>query len=157
MPLKKLAYVALAAVLTLAAPLAVAQDTAVTIDPAIAAMSVDQLVEARQAAMKQDGGILKGAGALTGAEAVAAATTLLQNFTNFPALFPEGAVNEKSGALPLVWTEFDKFSAIFARDAVSSQAMLAAAQNGDAAAYTAALKEIGSTCGECHQTYRKPR
>lgn len=157
MPFTKLAFSTFAAVLLLAAHGALAEDAPVTVDPAIAGMTVDQMVEARQAAMKQDGGILRGAAGLTGDEAVAAARTLLQNFTNFPALFPEGSITDKSNALPIIWENFDDFSAIFAKDAATSQAMLVAAQTGDTAGYTAAVKAIGASCGECHQTYRKPK
>jgi len=32
--------------------------------------------------------------------------------------------------------------------------MLAAAQSGDTAGYTAAIQEIGDSCGACHMTYR---
>ena len=117
-------------------------------------MTAEQLVAARQAAMKEDGMTLKAAFAQTGPEAVASATTLLKNFTNFPALFKEGSSTDKSHALPIIWTEFDKFSAIFAKDRESAQAMLTAAQSGDQAGYLAAAKAIGGTCGDCHMTYR---
>ena len=157
MPFTKLAFSTFAAVILLAAHGAIAEDAPIVVDPAIATMTVDQMVEARQAAMKQDGGLLRSAGTLTGDDAVAAATTLLQNFTNFPALFPEGSINDKSGALPVIWEKFDDFTAIFAKDAETSKAMLVAAQTGDMEGYTAAIKAIGASCGECHQTYRKPK
>jgi cytochrome c556 len=130
----------------------VAQDVAV--DPAIATMTPEQLVEARQAAMKEDGGILRGAKDLTGADAVAATDTLIKNFTNFPAQFPEGSIVGDSKALPVIWEEFDAFSAIFAKALQGSKDMRAAAEAGDATAYVAALEVIGGTCGECHQKYR---
>jgi cytochrome c556 len=88
---------------------AVAQDAAV--DPAIAAMTPEQLVEARQAAMKEDGGVLRGAGDLSGAEASAAADVLIKNFTNLPHMFPEGSIVGDSKALPVIWEEFDAFTA----------------------------------------------
>ncbi len=155
MPMSKLTVFAFAGLAAFATFGAMADDPpTIVVDPGIAAMSVDELVAARQAAMKQDGMVLKGASTLTGADAVAAATTLVQNFTNFPSLFPEGSVNDKSHALPIIWTEFDKFTANFDKDKASAQAMLVAATAGDAAGYAAAIKEIGSSCGECHMTYR---
>jgi len=101
------------------------------------------------------GKTLKGAKDLTGAEAVAAATTVLQNMTNFPALFADGATNDKSGASPLIWQEFDKFTAIFVEAQADATKLRVAAASGDAATYAASLKALGQVCGECHQTYRK--
>jgi cytochrome c556 len=150
MSLTRFAVLLLAGALT--TTLATAQDPAV--DPAIAAMTPEQLVEARQAAMKEDGGILRGAGSLTGAEATAAADVLIKNFTNFPAMFPENSIVGDSKALPVIWQEFDAFTAIFDKALQGAKDMKVAAAAGDAAAYGAALKVIGGTCGECHQTYR---
>lgn len=130
---------------------AMAQDA---VDPAIAAMTPEQLVEARQAAMKEDGGLMRGAGSLTGADATAAADVLIRNFSNFPAMFPEGSIVGDSKALPIIWQELDAFNAIFAKSLQGATDMKAAAEAGDAAAYGEALKVIGATCGECHQKYR---
>lgn len=152
MPLRRLLLTAVAGALTAAISFtAIAQD----VDPAIAAMTPDQKVSARQAAMKEDGGVLKNAGSLTGADAVAAADTLIKNFTNFPALFPEDT-NGIAGteAKPEIWANWDAFNAIFAKALEGSKAMKAAAEAGDAAAYGAAMKTIGGTCGECHQQFR---
>jgi len=136
------------------ATFAMAQDNPVVVDPAIETMTVDQLVEARQAAMKQNGGLLRSAMRATGDEAVAAATTLLQNFTNLPFLFREGSTAANSKALPLIWENWDDFRGRFDTDATHAQEALTAAKAGDAAAYGAALQAIGQSCGACHQTYR---
>ena len=153
MPISRLAAISFAMLAALGSVAALAQAPAV--DPAIASMTPDQMVAARQAAMKEDGGALKAAFSQTGAEAEASAAVLLKNFTNFPALFKEGSLTDKSEALPLIWTEFDKFSAIFVKDQGLAADMLAAAKSGDQAAYLTAAKAIGASCGECHQTYRK--
>ncbi len=154
MPITKLAALSLVLLASLSVGAVFAQD--VTVDPKIATMSNDELVAARQNAMKEDGKALKAAlSGATGKDATAAAQTLLQNFTSFPALFKQGSITAKSDALPIIWTEFDKFSAIFAGDAAQAKLMLAAAQSGDMAGYTAAGKAIGGSCGQCHMTYRK--
>jgi cytochrome c556 len=154
MPTKTLILSTLAATLTLSA-IAFAEDTpALMVDPAIATMTNDQLVAARQAAMKEDGMLLRGAGDLTGDAAIAAATTLLQNFTNFPVLFKEGSVTDKSKAQPAIWENWDDFKARFDADAAAASVMLAAAVAGDTAAFAAAVEEIGKSCGGCHMTYR---
>ena len=154
MPMKSPLILGLALALTVAA-VAIAQDTpAVVVDPAIAGMTNEQLVEARQAARKQNGMTLRNAGSLTGEEAVAAATTLLQNFTNLPEMFKEGSITDKSKALPAIWENWDDFRARFDHDAELAASMIVAAQAGDTATFTAAIEEIGQSCGSCHQTYR---
>lgn len=154
MPLKSPFIIGFALALTVAA-VAIAQDSpAVVVDPAIATMTTDQLVEARQAAMKQNGMTLRGAADLSGDQAVAAATSLLQNFTNLPDLFKQGSTNDKSKAQPNIWENWEDFRARFDHDAEAATRMLAAAQSGDTAGYTAAIKEIGDSCGACHMTYR---
>lgn len=150
--LKVSTLIAAGAMLATFAVGAIAQDMAV--DPAIATMSADQVVAARKAAMKENGGTLKAAGTLTGAEASAAADILIKNFTNFPALFPEGSIVGDSKALPVIWENKADFDGIFAKDLEAAKAMKAAAEAGDADAYGAALKAIGGSCGECHQKYR---
>ena len=131
-----------------------AQDSPVVVDPAIETMTVEQLVEGRQAAMKQNGGLLRSAMQATGDDAVAAATTLLQNFTNLPHLFREGSTAPNSKALPQIWENWDDFTGRFDANAVHAQDALAAATAGDTAAYGAALQAIAQSCGACHQIYR---
>jgi cytochrome c556 len=153
MPLRNFAALVVAgcAVIGLGAGV-IAQDVAV--DPAIASMSPEELVEARQEAMKEDGGILRGAGGLSGADAVAAADVLIQNFTNFPALFAEGSIVGDSKALPIIWEEKEAFDAIFAQAVEISTGMKAAAEAGDTAGFAAGAQELGGLCGMCHQKYR---
>lgn len=154
MPVKPFLPLALAATLTLGA-VAIAQDTpTIVVDPAIETMTNEQLVEARQQAMSDNGRALRGAAQLSGEQAIAAATLLLQNFTNLPALFREGSLVGNSKALPAVWENWEDFKARFDHDAELAATMLAAAQSGDTAAFGAAAQEIGQSCGGCHMTYR---
>lgn len=153
MPMKSPLIVAIVAVLSLGA-VAIAQDTpTVAVDPAIASMTNEQLVDARQKAMEDNGRAMRGAQQL-GPTSVDVATLLLQNFTNFPALFREGSNVPPSKALAAVWENWDDFKARFDANAAASARMLAAAQANDAAAYTAAFQEIGQSCGGCHMQYR---
>ena len=155
MPPNKITALAIAGMMTAAlAAGAIAQDTTLTVDPAIAGMTPDQMVSARQAAMKEDGKLMKGAASLTGADAVAAADTLIRNFSNLTALFPEGSDVAGSEALPSIWENFKEFNGIFVKNVAAATAMRAAAEAGDAAAYAGALKTIGASCGACHQSYR---
>jgi cytochrome c556 len=155
MPSKKLTAFALAAAVAVVATFAVAQDVAIVTDPALAALSPDEMVAKRQAIMKEDGGILRGAGSLSGADAVAAADTLITNFSNLTVLFPEGSAVGDSEALPAIWEKNAEFQAILTKAVAAATQMKAAAEAGDAAAYSASIKTIGGFCGECHQTFRK--
>lgn len=149
----KLIALALAGALvatSLAPLLATAED--VVVDPAIATMTTEQLVAAREAAMKQNGGILRGITALQGEEAIAAADAMIQNFTNLPAMFPEGSSGGK--ALPVIWQEREGFDALFAQGREHAIELKAALEAGDAAAVGAASQAIGGLCGQCHQKYR---
>ncbi len=154
MPIPRLAVLTLAATLTIGGVAAFAQDVAVTVDPAIATMSVDDKVTARQQAMKEDGRLIRGAAQASGDDAVKIAGTVLQNFTNFPALFAGNANNTISEASSDIWQEFDQFTALFTRGQADAKTMLDAAKAGDNAAYLASLKDLSPVCGECHQRYR---
>jgi len=153
MPLSRPAILSIA-VLALLAGSGAAQQTLPPVDPAIDTMSVDQKVEMRQKLMKEDGLLLRQARSATGDAAVQAATTVLQNFVNFPALFADGANNTISEADSHIWDDFDKFADIFRQGQVDAGNMLAAAKAGDQAAYAAAYKSLSQKCFECHQTYR---
>ena len=95
-----LAFVALAAVGALGV---IAQD----------ALSPEEAVAMRKDLMKSNGAVMQG-GAMdkTGDEAIAAAQTLVDNFTKLPDLFPEGSAIEGSRALPAIWEDWDAFVAI---------------------------------------------
>ncbi len=151
---RKYASFALAAVVAVAGTLAYAQD--VVPDPALADLTPEQMVDMRQDLMKANGGLLRSAGSLTGADAVAAADTLIVNYTNLSVLFPEGSDVGDSAALPAIWQNPADFQAIWTSGIEAATAMKAAAEAGDADAYQAANRALGATCGQCHQTFRAP-
>lgn len=149
--MKKSVVLALVATLSLGA-FAVAQD--LVPDPAITGMTNEQKVEVRQELMEDNGRILRTAMRASGADAEAAATALLQNYLDMPALFAEGSNVGKSKALPQLWERFADFEAIARTGQEAAAAMLAAAKAGDSAAYSAAARTLGGTCGQCHQRFR---
>lgn len=114
----------------------------------------EEAVSMRQALMREDGGILRTARDLTGAEAVAAMTTLRDNYSHIPALFPEGSIVGDSEALPAIWENWEAFTAIVDTGLAAAEAGLAAAEAGDAAGYAGALQTLMGTCGQCHQQFR---
>ena len=145
MKLTKVSVLVLAGLISATTAAAVFADTPLT---------ADQAVAARQAAMKADGRALRGSDALTGDKAIAVLTTVQDNYTKLPALFIKDSITAKSEALPAIWDNFDKFSAIFKKGADAATDGIAAINAGDTAKYQADIKIIGSTCNECHDTYR---
>lgn len=123
--------------------------------PVVAAMTDAQLVATRVAAMKQDGMLLRGAKSLTGQEAIDAATIILKNFTNFPALFRKGSITADSRALPVIWENWGDFTARLAAEKANAQAMLAAAKAGNKKAYLAAIEDLKRPCSNCHLAYAR--
>jgi cytochrome c556 len=120
----------------------------------VAPATPEEAVATRQALMRQDGGILRQAGKLSGPEAVAAMTTLRDNYSHIPALFPEGSIVGESEALPAIWENWEAFTAIVDTGVAAAESGIAAAEAGDAEGYAAAMQSIGGTCGQCHQQFR---
>jgi cytochrome c556 len=118
-------------------------------------LSPEQAVAARQAAMKEDGRALRGSSSFTGDKAVATLEKVKANYDRLPALFIKDSITGKSVAKPIIWQQFDQFSAIFKKGSDAAVQGIAAAKAGDTAGYQAAIKTIAGTCDECHQTYRE--
>jgi cytochrome c556 len=152
MPLSKVTAVALAGIVAIGIAGVFAQD--VMVSPEIANLTPEEKVEARQATMKENGGILRNLGSMAAADAVAAADTMIQNFTNLPALFAQGTIVGDSKAQPLIWEEKETFDAIFAQAKEHAMAIKAAAEAGDSAGIGGAAQELGGLCGQCHNKYR---
>lgn len=145
---RKLASVAAVAFLAVGAVTVFAQDAFTP--PA----TPEEAVSMRQALMREDGGILRTARDLTGDEAVAAMTTLRDNYSHIPELFPEGSVVGDTKALPAIWENWEAFTAIVDTGLAAAEAGRAAAEAGDAAGYAGALQTLMGTCGQCHQQFR---
>ena len=123
-------------------------------------------VSARQAAMKQEGPDLKAIRDYAGdqgtdqATAIAKAQELLALSDKLAGLWPTGTSSKdmpgKSNAKPEIWTEMDKFQALYASQKSGEQKLLAAIQKGDKAAVQAAATDIGkNSCSACHGAYRE--
>jgi cytochrome c556 len=119
----------------------------------------------RQATMKLEGPALKAILDYAGdkgtdqATAVAKAQELLAIADKLAGLWPAGTSSKdmpgKSNAKPEIWTEMDKFRALYANQKSDDQTLLAAIQKGDKAAVQAAVTNIGKNCSTCHGTYRE--
>ena len=95
-----------------------------------------------------------GGAAATGTDAVAAMTTLRDNYSHIPTLFPEGSNVGDSEALPAIWENWEAFTAIAQTGAEAAEAGIAAAEAGDTATYSASAQALMGTCGQCHQQFR---
>ncbi|ODT71278.1 MAG: hypothetical protein ABS75_08325 [Pelagibacterium sp. SCN 63-23] len=144
---RKITALAIAAMLASGAIGVTAQDAFV------APTSTAEAHQLRTDAMKQMGGLLRSAPNATGADAVAAATTLLNTFTNLPQMFPEGS-SEGTDALPAIWENWETFTGIIETGRSAAETALAAAEAGDTDTYGTALRTVMGTCGQCHQQFR---
>lgn len=109
--------------------------------------------EDRRAAMKAIGGAAK---ALSqGKDAAANATIVAEKAAMIPVLFEANEITGDSTALPVIWEQFDDFSAKGTELEQAALAVLAAAEGGGDVA--AAAKAMGATCGGCHKTYREKK
>jgi cytochrome c556 len=96
------------------------------------------------------------------ASAQAAGADLVTQVAKITDLFPKGTGMEafpgKSYAKPVVWTEWDKFSAQAKTADDKAVALNAALKGGDKAAITAAFGDMGKNgCGACHEPYREKK
>lgn len=124
-----------------------------------------KVVQDRQALMKRQSkdleavkNFLDGKGDLAAAQTGAA--DLENNIHAVSAAFPKDTgmaqFPGKSGAKPVIWTEWDKFTAAQQNAAAKAAALDAALKGGDKAAIAAAFADMGKNgCGGCHTTFRE--
>jgi cytochrome c556 len=72
--------------------------------------------------------------------------------------FPKGSGPEagKTRALPEIWSKPDEFTAAQKMFSDRAPKLLAAAKARDIAAVTAAFRDVGGACKNCHDTFRAP-
>jgi len=99
--------------------------------------------------------MIKGEIAFDAAVAEKAMLRVAEHGEVLPTLFPEGS-QEGTRASPLIWEEFDEFTAGYAALADAGRAGAAAAAANDPAGVSAAFDDVGNACGGCHERYRLP-
>lgn len=100
------------------------------------------------------GGIAKGQKPYEAAAVTAALTTISTTMKAFPNQFPEGSqTGSESEAAPAIWQNKTDFEAKAQKLAAEADSLLAAVPV-DAAGVGAAMRTLGGTCSDCHQTYR---
>ena len=103
--------------------------------------------------MKTLGAMAKGQVAFDAGQAKEAAAAVAQEAARIPSLFEAQETDPKSEALPVIWSEFDRFTAI-ADDLEAAATVAASALNGPED-LGPALKAIGGQCSACHKAYRE--
>lgn len=103
--------------------------------------------------MKTLGAMAKGQVAFDAGQAKEAAAAVAQEAARIPSLFEAQETDPKSEALPVIWSEFDRFTAI-ADDLEAAATAAAGALNGPED-LGPALKAIGGQCSACHKAYRE--
>ena len=63
----------------------------------------------------------------------------------------------KTDAKPEIWQEWDKYIAAAKKLEDESRKLAEVAESGDMAAIKAMVKQVGESCGGCHQPYRKSK
>ncbi|HLJ19548.1 MAG TPA: cytochrome c [Stellaceae bacterium] len=141
--------------------------TMATIGAAVSwAQDKEATVSARQAAMKLEGPDLRAISDYANdkgtdqATAIAKTQELLALSDKLMGLWPAGTSSKdmpgKSNAKPEIWTDMEKFQALYAGQKKGEQDLLAAVQKGDKPAVQAAIANIGKgSCSTCHGTYRE--
>jgi cytochrome c556 len=71
--------------------------------------------------------------------------------------FEKRVVEGPTDAKAEIWDDFDAFKKATADYKAAAEKLADVARGGDAGAIGAQVKEVGKTCGGCHQPYRKPK
>ena len=103
------------------------------------------------------GAIAKGEKPYDAAVVQTALETISTNSKAFPDQLPAGTeTGLESEAAPAIWENMADFRAKSDKLADEADTLLAA-MPADQAAVGGAMKTLGSTCGDCHETYRLKR
>ena len=114
------------------------------------ALSASAGQEERRAGMKAIGAAAKAAG--KGQDAAANAQKIIDCAKAIPVLFEDQEITGDSEAKPIIWSQWDDFSAKAKDLEMAAMAVLVAANNGGDVG--AAVKGMFPTCGGCHKVYR---
>jgi cytochrome c556 len=131
---------------------------------ALAQVKPEVLVKQRQAAMTLQGKYFGPMGAMAqgkapyNAEVVQRNAGFLDNLSRMPwDGFDPSTRNEKSAALPAVFTDTAKFREAADRLQNETSKLYAVSRSGDEAAVKAQIGAVGKACGGCHESFREKR
>jgi cytochrome c556 len=69
-------------------------------------------------------------------------------------LFPAGSNVDGSDALPVIWTDTADFQAAIDKLVQATDKFVEAAKGGDKATISAAFRDVGGSCKNCHDKFR---
>ena len=127
-------------------------------DPAEVADYRDEAFSGIAKHMKALSLMAKGKVELSKADLVLHAKAIALAGEAMPGWFPAGTGPDKAPeteALPAIWSKPDEFKAAIQTFQTASAGLLAAAESGDAKAVAAKLGDVGPSCGNCHDSFRK--
>ena len=100
------------------------------------------------------GAIAKGEKPYDAAVVQQSLTTISTNIQAFPDQFPPGTeTGHETEALPAIWEKPEEFRADAEKLHTEAQALLASLP-ADQASVGAAMRTLGATCSDCHETFR---
>jgi cytochrome c556 len=145
------------------AALAVAAAAGLMLEAA-AQVKPEILVKQRQAAMTLQGKYFGPLGGMAqgrvpyNAEIVQRNAAYLEVLTKMPwDGFDPSTRNEKTAALPAVFTDTAKFKEASERLQNEVSKLVAVSKGGDEAAVKAQIGAVGKACGSCHESFREKR
>ena len=74
-----------------------------------------------------------------------------------PSLFPAGSDDDRTRALPLIWSEPALFHQTYEAAASRMNELVAASQGSDLDAFGSAVGRMAAACGTCHGKFRSDR
>lgn len=143
---------------TLVAVLGIASASAIGLAHDGATGMVMQRMEAMKEigqSMKSIAAMVKGDAPFSGEAVQASASVIAGHAKHMPHMFPEGSLDKPTEALPVIWTNWDRFTEIATK--LNSDA-LALAEVGKTASSAKdilpQLADVGKSCKACHQDFR---
>lgn len=103
--------------------------------------------------MKLIGTMAKGEAAFDAAAVNAALAKMSEEASYIPSLFETRALDPKSEALPVIWDDFDAFTARAGELETLTGALAGSVQAPSDLGPT--LQQVGKACGACHATFRE--
>ena len=82
-------------------------------------------------------------------------TAVLSQWSKFDERFPAGSHNGDTDALPVIWEKTTEFKAAIDKQRLAINDFVVAAQHADPAQWKAAFGQVGGSCKNCHDTFRK--
>jgi cytochrome c556 len=86
-----------------------------------------------------------------------AAQAIAMSSHRIPALFPKGSTDPNSRALPAIWENWDKFSALAKQLEEQANSLSNAAASEDDENLQEKSQKLFATCKSCHDQFRKPK